>query len=180
MAQRRKRTVKRRPKMPARVKKRRRKGARPRSHHHPELIGLALVGSGVFLACVLWLGLNGGPVSSGVTDGIGWVAYLAPVVLIPLGALIVTRSQLVSVRPFRMGLCIALVGLLLTLGAAHGGLAGDGLGSVFSLGLGDVGATILGVLLTTAGVLLPHRRLARRVRAPLRPRRPPRLDPRPA
>jgi DNA segregation ATPase FtsK/SpoIIIE, S-DNA-T family len=154
MAQRRKRTVKRRPKMPARVKKRRRKGARPRSHHHPELIGLALVASGVFLACVLWLGLSGGPVSSGVTDGIGWAAYLAPVVLIPLGALIVTRSRLVSVRPFRMGLCLALTGLLLTLGAAHGGLAGDGLGSVFSLGLGDVGATILGVLLAIAGVLL--------------------------
>ncbi len=152
MAQR-KRTVKRRPKMPSRVKKRRRKGARGAGHHHPELIGLALVAAGVFLACVLWAGLSGGPVASGVTDGVGWAAYVAPLVLVPLGALIVTRSELVSVRPFRVGLVVAAIGLMLTLGAAHGGVAGDGLASLFSLGIGTVGATILGVVLTIAGVL---------------------------
>jgi S-DNA-T family DNA segregation ATPase FtsK/SpoIIIE len=155
MAQR-KRTVKRRPKMPARVKKRRRRGARgarPASHHHPELIGLALLAFGVFLACVLWFGLSGGPVPGATRDGVGWAAYLAPVVLIPLGALIVTRSRLVAVRPFRVGLVLAVAGLLLTLGSAHGGYAGDGLASFAELGLGSVGATILGVVLTIIGIL---------------------------
>jgi S-DNA-T family DNA segregation ATPase FtsK/SpoIIIE len=155
MAQR-KRTVKRRPKMPARVRKRRRRGARgagAASHHHPELIGLALLAFGVFLACVLWFGLSGGPVPGWTRDGVGWAAYLAPVLLIPLGAMIVTRSRLVAVRPFRVGLVVAVTGLLLTLGSAHGGHAGDGLASLVELGLGSVGATILGVVLTIVGVL---------------------------
>jgi len=58
MAQR-KRTVKRRPKTPSRIKKRRQKRARGAGHHHRELTGLGLVAAGVFLACVLWLGLTG-------------------------------------------------------------------------------------------------------------------------
>src|SRR5262249_37303703 len=145
-----------RPKTPSRVKKRRRRRAArgsATSPHHFELVGLALVALGVFLACVLWFGLNGGPVPEWAGDGVGWAAYLAPVVLIPVGALIVTRSELVSVRPFRVGLVITLVGLLLTLGSAHGGLAGDGLASVFERGLGTAGTTILGVALTIAGLL---------------------------
>src|SRR5262249_60975609 len=79
-----------RPKTPARVKKRRRK--RTRGHHNAELVGLGLVGAGVFLACVLWFGLSGGPVPHAVTALIGWAAYLAPLVLVPLGALLGTRS----------------------------------------------------------------------------------------
>ena len=84
---------------------------------------------------------------------IGAAAYLAPVVLVPLGALVVARSALVDVRPFRLGLAVALTGLLLTLGAAHGGAVGDALESLVALGLGTTGATILGVLLTIAGLL---------------------------
>ena len=153
MAQR-KRTVKRRPKTPRASRSGGEAARAAPSHHHPELIGLALVALGVFLACVLWFGLNGGPVAErGRPTGVGWAAYVAPLVLVPLGALIVTRSELVSVRPFRVGLVVALVGLLLTLGSAHGGLAGDGLASLFALGLGTIGATILGVVLTIAGVL---------------------------
>jgi DNA segregation ATPase FtsK/SpoIIIE, S-DNA-T family len=49
---------------------------------------------------------------------------------------------------------VALLGLLLTLGTAHGGVAGDGLEGLVGLALGTTGATILGVLLTVAGVLL--------------------------
>jgi DNA segregation ATPase FtsK/SpoIIIE, S-DNA-T family len=148
-----KRTARPRPKTPSRVKKRRRRGARGANPHHYELLGLALVALGVFLGCVLWFGLNGGPVPGWAEDGIGWAAYLAPVVLIPVGALIVTRSGLISVRPFRVGLVITLLGLLLTLGSAHGGVVGDGLASVFERGLGTVGTTILGVVLTIAGLL---------------------------
>jgi DNA segregation ATPase FtsK/SpoIIIE, S-DNA-T family len=142
------------PKTPSRVKKRTRRRSRSRSHHHPELVGLALVGLGVFLAAILWFGFSGGPISDLVTDAVGDAAYLAPVVLVPLGALVVARSQLIDVRPFQLGLAVAVTGLLLTLGEAHGGAVGKALESVVAIGLGTTGATILGVLLTLAGVLL--------------------------
>ena len=142
------------PRSPSRVKKRRgKKKTRAHAHHHPELVGLGLAAFGVFLAAVLWLGFNGGPVADLVLAAVGAAAYLAPVVLIPIGALMVAKSSLVDVRPFRLGLGVALAGLMLTLGTAHGGLVGDGLESLVALGLGTTGATILGVLLTIAGVL---------------------------
>jgi DNA segregation ATPase FtsK/SpoIIIE, S-DNA-T family len=153
---RRKRPRKTSPKTPSRVRKRRaaRRSPRAVAQQHPELVGLVLVAIGVFLGAVLWFGFSGGPVTHLVKNAIGAAAYLAPVVLVPLGALIVTRSALVDVRPFRLGLAIALVGVLLTLGEAHGGAVGNALESVVALALGTTGATILGVLLTIAGVLL--------------------------
>jgi S-DNA-T family DNA segregation ATPase FtsK/SpoIIIE len=150
---RKKRPHKTSPKTPSRVKKRRAKKTKGRAHHHPELVGLGLAGLGVFLAAILWFGFNGGPVKNLVDAGIGAAAYLTPVVLIPLGAMIVAKSALVDVRPFRLGLGVALTGLMLTLGSGHGGLLGDGLESLVALALGTTGATILGVLLTIAGVL---------------------------
>jgi S-DNA-T family DNA segregation ATPase FtsK/SpoIIIE len=149
----RKRTARPRPKTPARVKKRRRK-ARVRSHHHPELVGLGLIAAGAFLVCALWFGLNGGPVAGWVTDVAGWAAYAAPLVLVPVGALVVGRSELVAVRPFRLGLAITLVGFLLTLGSARGGVLGGWLEAGVGAGLGTSGATTIGVLLTLAGLLL--------------------------
>ncbi len=149
---RRKRPHKTSPKTPSRVKRRRAK-PKGKAHHHPELIGLGLGALGVFLAAVLWFGFSGGPVGRLVKDAVGDAAYLAPLVLVPLGALIVARSALVDVRPFRLGLGVALVGLMLTLGSSHGGELGRGLENLVSLGLGTTGATILGVLLTLAGVL---------------------------
>jgi S-DNA-T family DNA segregation ATPase FtsK/SpoIIIE len=136
----------------SRARKRRRNSAR--SHHDAELVGLGLVAAGVFLACVLWFGLAGGPVADGVTTAVGWAAFLAPLVAVPLGALIVTRSALVSVRPFHVGLAVGLLGLMLTLGAAHGGAVGRGLEWTVALAVGPVGATIAGVLLTVVGALL--------------------------
>jgi S-DNA-T family DNA segregation ATPase FtsK/SpoIIIE len=147
----RKRTVRPRPKTPARVKKRRRK--RVRSHHSAELVGLGLLAVGVFLACTLWFGLNGGPFARASTRAVGWAAYLAPLVFAPLGALIVTRSALVSVRPFRLGLSVAVLGLLTALGRGHGGLAGRGLEGLLSIGVGSTGSTIVGILATVAGAL---------------------------
>jgi len=157
MAQR-KRTAKTRPRTPARIRKRRGKrrasASRRPSHHYPELIGLGLLATGVFLACVLWLGLSGGPVPDAVIDAIGWAAYLTPLVLCPVGALIVTRSALIAVRPFRLGLLVVSVGVMLTLGSAHGGAVGDALESLVAVALGSAGARIGGVLLTIVGVLL--------------------------
>jgi S-DNA-T family DNA segregation ATPase FtsK/SpoIIIE len=143
------------PKTPSRVKKRRgKKRTKAHAHHHPELVGLGLGGLGVFLAAILWFGFSGGPVAHLVDGAVGSAAYLAPLVLVPLGALIVAKSVLVDVRPFRLGLAVALLGLMLTLGTGHGGLVGDGLERLVGLGLGTTGSTILGVLLTIAGVLL--------------------------
>jgi len=150
---RKKRPHKTSPKTPARVRKRRGKKTKAHAHHHPELVGLGLCGLGVFLAAILWFGFNGGPVARLADDAIGAAAYLMPLVLVPLGALIVMRSALIDVRPFRLGLGVALLGLMLTLGTGHGGLAGDGLERLVALGLGTTGSTILGVLLTLAGVL---------------------------
>jgi DNA segregation ATPase FtsK/SpoIIIE-like protein len=155
---RKKRPHKTSPKTPSRVKKRRAKKARSskaqgHAHHHPELVGLGLAGLGVFLAAILWFGFNGGPVKHLADAAIGAAAYLTPIVLIPLGAMIVAKSSLIEVRPFRLGLGVALTGLILTLGTGHGGLLGDGLESLVALALGTTGATILGVLLTISGVL---------------------------
>jgi S-DNA-T family DNA segregation ATPase FtsK/SpoIIIE len=156
MVRRKKRPRKTSPKTPSRVKKRRgtRRPSRAIAQQHPELVGLVLVAIGVFLGAVLWFGFSGGPVTHVVKSAIGAAAYLAPLVLVPLGALIVTRSALVDMRPFRVGLAISIVGLLLTLGSAHGGAVGNALASVVALALGTTGATILGVLLAIAGVLL--------------------------
>ena len=149
---RKKRPHKTSPKTPSRVKKRKKK-SKGHAHHHPELVGLGLAGLGVFLAAVLWFGFSGGPVKNLVDAGIGAAAYLTPIVLIPLGAMIVAKSALIDMRPFRLGLGVALTGLMLTLGDGHGGLLGDGLERLVALALGTTGATILGVLLTIAGVL---------------------------
>ena len=150
---RKKRPHKTSPKTPSRVKKRRTKKSKGHAHHHPELVGLGLAGLGVFLAAILWFGFNGGPVAHLAKGGVGIAAYLAPLVLVPLGILIVAKSSLIDVRPFRLGLGVALTGLMLTLGRGHGGLLGKGLERLVALALGTTGATILGVLLTIAGVL---------------------------
>jgi S-DNA-T family DNA segregation ATPase FtsK/SpoIIIE len=146
-----------RPRTPARVRKRKQR-TRTRGHHFPELAGLGLVALGLLLASILYLGWNGGVVGGAIADGflsaIGAAAYVAPVALVAVGGLMLTRSALVDVRPFRTGLPVAIFGLLLTLGSAHGGAAGDGLYSLFSTLLGSTGATILGVTALVAGILL--------------------------
>jgi S-DNA-T family DNA segregation ATPase FtsK/SpoIIIE len=155
MATRRKPKRRLRPKTPARVRKRKRK---LRGHHHPELWGLGLAALGLLLAAILYLGWNGGVVGGAVADGvraaIGAAAYVAPAGLVVLGGLMLTRSALVDVRPFRTGLPVAVFGLLLTLGTSHGGAAGDGLDSLFAALLGATGSTILGVTALVAGALL--------------------------
>src|SRR5205823_7786729 len=139
----------------ARVKKRTRE---TRGHHRAELWGLGLGALGLLLASILYLGWNGGVVGGGIADGfragIGTAAYVAPIALIALGGLMVTRSALVEVRPFRTGLPVAIFGLMLTLGSAHGGGVGDGLDALGSKLLGATGSTILGVTTLVAGALL--------------------------
>src|SRR6266545_3761003 len=156
MARRRKkRTL--RPRVPSRIRKKTRKG-RTRGHQHPELIGLGLVALGLFLASILYLGWSGGMVGGWIADGfrgaIGAAAYVAPVAFVAVGALMVGRSALVDVRPFRTGLAVTTLGLLTALGSAHGGAMGRGLAKVFGLLLGSTGTTILGTLALVIGTLL--------------------------
>jgi len=154
---RRRRTTKLRPKSPARIRKRKR--ARPgRAHaHRTELWGLALVALGLFLGALLYLGWNGGVVGGAITDAIttvvGDAGYVLPVALVAVGALMVARSALVDVRPFRTGLAVGAFGLMLTLGA-NGGWVGRELERLFSALLGTTGATIVGVTTLVVGLLL--------------------------
>jgi S-DNA-T family DNA segregation ATPase FtsK/SpoIIIE len=146
-----------RPRVPSRVKKRTRKrGVRSEQHH--ELVGLGLLALGVFLASILYLGWSGGMVGSVIADGftgaIGTAAYVAPVAFVSVGALMVARSALVDVRPFRTGLMVTAFGLLAALGASHGGAIGRGLEQLFGLLVGSTGTTIIGVLALVIGILL--------------------------
>src|SRR5438874_13194236 len=105
MARRRKRrTLK--PRMPRRVRRSKR-AKKPRGHQHPELIGLGLLAVGAFLGAVLWAGWNGGYVGgwtqTGLDDLVGSASYALPAALVILGGLMVARSDLVEVRPFRTG-----------------------------------------------------------------------------
>jgi len=151
---RKKRTL--RPRLPSRVKKRTRKGG-ARSHQHLELIGLGVLALGLFLGSVLYLGWSGGMVGGWIADAftgvLGAAAYAAPVALVALGGLMVARSALVDVSPFRTGLIVATFGLLMALGDA-GGAIGHGLDSLFGLLLGTTGTTILGAFALLIGLLL--------------------------
>src|SRR5438094_9251165 len=144
---RKRRTLK--PRTPARVRKK--KARKTRGHEHPELIGLGLLAVGTFCFVVLYLGWSGGLIGSKAVDGldglIGTARYVLPVALLAGGALMVARSELLDVRPFRTGLAVFSLGLMLTLGRAHGGLVGHALDSTVGMALGATGMAIVGVTL---------------------------------
>jgi DNA segregation ATPase FtsK/SpoIIIE, S-DNA-T family len=159
MARRRKRrTLK--PRVPSRVKrkKRARKRGHGRGHQHPELIGLGLLALGVFLGSVVWAGWNGGYVGGRIADGlfalIGGATLGLPVALVVVGGLMVARSDLVDVRPFRTGLVVLAFGLMMTLGKDEGGYLGALLGGGLALAIGSSGVAIAGIVTLLAGALL--------------------------
>jgi len=151
-----KRKSKLRPKTPSRIKKKR--PAKPRGHRHPELWGLGLVALGIFLGSVIYAGWNGGYVGGALADGldalIGGASLVVPIACVTIGALMVARSALIDVRPFRTGLIVVAFGLMLTLGRDQGGYVGQLLGGAVGVAIGATGSTILGALLLVAGVLL--------------------------
>jgi S-DNA-T family DNA segregation ATPase FtsK/SpoIIIE len=119
MARRRKkRTLK--PRVPSRVKRRKRGAKKAEGHQHPELIGLGLLALGVFLGFVVWADWNGGYVGLWIGEGldalIGSATLGLPAVLAIVGALMIARSDLVDVRPFRTGLFVLACGVMITLG----------------------------------------------------------------
>ncbi len=141
--------------------------------HHVDLMGLALVAAGVFLAFPLYMGWDGGAAGSAVVDGLTWavgrVAWTAPVGLVAAGALLVMRPVLpAGVRPFRAGaICLfgaATLGLAMgTLGigpspntpvAQRGGHVGQVLADAATAAFSSVGAHIIALFLLVAALLL--------------------------
>jgi S-DNA-T family DNA segregation ATPase FtsK/SpoIIIE len=153
-----KRRVKRtlRPRTPSRVKRRKR-ARKQRNHQHPELIGLGLTAVGLFLSTLVYLGWEGGRVGAWVGDGlwavIGDAGYLLPAGLVAVGALMLGRSAIVELRPFRTGVGVTVLGLMLVVGG-HGGYVGQALEEVVGTLVGRTGMLIAGVTALTAGVLL--------------------------
>ncbi|HXF97502.1 MAG TPA: DNA translocase FtsK [Gaiellaceae bacterium] len=157
MAGRRKKTRPLRPRVPARVKKRKAR-RRPRSQRESELLGLALAALGLVLAAVLYLGLDGGAVGSwlaaALRAAVGDAAYLLPATLVAVGGLLLAHSGLLDVRPFRLGLGVGFLGLMTLLGRDAGGWVGLALAGALAALIGDTGAAIAGGALLLAGALL--------------------------
>ena len=144
-----------RPRVPARVKKRTK---RSRSHRENELFGLALTALGLVLAVILYLGLDGGAVGSWLADALrevlGQAAYVLPLALLGVGGLMLARSELLDVRPFRLGLAVGFLGLMTLLGKDNGGWVGLALGGALAGLIGETGAAIVGGTLLLGGALL--------------------------
>jgi len=154
MARRRKRRSLR-PRVPARVKKRTK---RSRSHRENELFGLALTALGLVLSVILYLGLDGGAVGSWLADALrevmGHAAYVLPLALVAVGGLMLARSELLDVRPFRLGLGVGFLGLMTLLSGDNGGGIGFALGGALARMIGETGTAIIGGALLLGGALL--------------------------
>src|SRR5690348_10692479 len=162
---------------------------------HPELWGLGFVALGLFLASVIYAGWNGGYVGRALANGfdalIGEASWILPVALVGIGGLMVARSALVDVRPFRSGLVVLFFGLMIMLGRDQGGYFGQALGGAVGVAIGATGSTILGALLLVVGSLLlsgaslgavlrhSHRRVREAARRRPRPVAAARPEPRP-
>ncbi len=104
-----------------------------------------------------WAGTEGPWASTshaGSTTPSALAAYALPLVLCVVGGLLLVRSALVDVRPFRTGLAVGAVGLAIALGKEHGGIVGSALGGGLARVVGETGALIVGVTLLVAGALL--------------------------
>ncbi len=154
MARRRKKRALR-PRVPARVKTRTR---RKRSQHENELFGLGLAALGLVLSAILYLGIDGGAVGSWLADALtkimGDAAYVLPLALLALGALLLARSELLDVRPFRLGVGVGFLGLMTLLGKDSGGWIGMAIGGTLAALIGETGAAIVGGALLIGGLLL--------------------------
>ena len=144
-------------KPPARAK---RSGAKKPhvEQRHWDLIGLGLVTFAVFLGFVLYRGRDGGNLGESAVDGLTWlmgdIAYAVPVALAAIGAILVLRPVLPSVRPFRSGgLCLLAAGLL-WLGAENGGKLGELVEENVGRFVGSFGVDVLAIFLFLAAVLL--------------------------
>jgi DNA segregation ATPase FtsK/SpoIIIE, S-DNA-T family len=147
---------------------------------HFDLFGLALVATGVYLACVLYGGWDGGPVGEWLQSALmklaGQIAYLAPLALAGWGGALVMRPFLSAPGALNAGAILVLAGLLLAFAAqtaglgpdhparhgyfwerfysTHGGAGGEALYWSATTLFQRLGAHILAVLMLAGGLLL--------------------------
>src|SRR5213075_2078265 len=81
-------------------------------------------------------------------------SWVVPIAFAAIGGLMIARSELVDVRPFRTGLVVLSLGLMIALGKDQGGYFGQLLGGLVGVAIGATGSTILGILLLMVGGLL--------------------------
>jgi len=117
-----------------------------------------LTALGLVLSAILYLGLDGGAVGSWLADALrdvmGNAAYVLPLALLAVGGLMLARSELLDVRPFRLGLGVGFLGLMTLLGKDNGGWIGLALGGALAGLIGETGAAIIGGTLLLGGALL--------------------------
>ena len=153
------------------------------SQSQRDVLGLALIALGVFMAVVLYGEGDGGKVGKGLATGLGWAVgearVLAPIALVVGGGALLLDQLIVAPRPLRTGgLCIfAAVTLALAAGVlgvssgipsgapasaqwqsahlqSHGGLLGQGLYWVTHRLVQSAGVDILILFLLVVGVVL--------------------------
>jgi DNA segregation ATPase FtsK/SpoIIIE, S-DNA-T family len=180
--------ARKRTKHPPRRAKRSMLGARPSVRlphfelepHHVDVIALALIALGIFLAGVAYLKWSGGPVGHGAIEAfrfvLGAIGYAVPVMLVAGGGLLLIRELRFPARPIRAGALCLTASLTLALaagtfglgpGAAHGrgfwhpavleargGVIGQAEFWVSSHLLSTLGAHILALFLFAAGIIL--------------------------
>ena len=180
--------ARKRTKHPPRRAKRSMLGARPSLRlphpelepHHVDVVALALIAVGIFLAGVAYLKWSGGPLGHGAIQAFrfvfGAIGYAVPVLLVAAGGLLLIREVHPPARPLRAGALCLTASLTLALaagtfglgpGAAHGpgfwhpsvlqargGVIGQAEFWASSHLLSPLGAHVLALFLFAAGVIL--------------------------
>ncbi len=148
--------------------------------HHVDILALALIAVGIFLAGVMYFHWAGGALGNGFTHGtqfvFGALGYALPASLVAAGGLVLMRELRPPVRPMRTGVICLVAAITLALAAgtaglgpgpvpkAHywtatqfetrGGIIGQGEFWVIEHLLSSVGAHILAAFLFIAGLIL--------------------------
>ena len=139
---RKKRSSRLRPKTPSRIRKKRRGSAKPPLSGAYGARPRRVRG----LSRLRPLRRLGGGARGQSCDGrpaavVGDAVYLVPLGCVAVGTLMLVRSRLVDVRPFRLGLAVTALGVLLVLGDAHGGYAGQAVEAAFSWLIGSTASS---------------------------------------
>ncbi|MBI2683830.1 MAG: DNA translocase FtsK [Actinobacteria bacterium] len=175
--------------MATRAARRKPSKARPRATKRPvpapwlsdaqrrEIVGLAVAATGILLGMFRYAGEAGGSLGARLLDLsrilAGRLSLILPVVLVLLGAGILTNARIVAARPFRLGFALVATALFASLGAGllglsaaptewfaadammtRAGIPGSALGWTITLLLGRPGATVVVGLLLVAGLVL--------------------------
>ncbi len=154
---------------------------RPRLEpHHVDILALAMIAVGIFLAGVAYLGWSGGTLGDGAIRAIrfvlGRLGDIIPAALVVGGALVLLRELRPPGRPMRTGLIVLSAAIMLALAAgtlglgpgrapaalawhpasfeARGGIIGQVELWVSASLISTVGAQILAVFMLLAGVIL--------------------------